>query len=71
MGRVVYASDSVRAVAHCLYALGNSFGSRFSRNCTDSYCRDGAGVVDEGDVKTRVVIAFGLRFEPSARYREQ
>ena len=71
MGRVVYACDSVRAVAHCLYALGNSFKSRLSRDCTDSYCRNGAGVVDEGDVKARLVVAFGLCFEPSARYRKE
>ena len=65
MGRVVFAGDSIRSVAHCLYALSNSFRSRRSGDCADPYCRDGAGVVDEGDVKARVP-AFGLCFKPCA-----
>ena len=66
VGRVVFASDSIRTVAHCLYALCYSFRSRRSRDCADPYCRDGAGVMDKGDVKARVILAFGLCFEPCA-----
>ena len=64
-GRVVFASDSIRTVAHCLYALCNCFRSRRSRDCAEPYCRDGAGVVDKGNVQTRVP-AFGFCFKPCA-----
>ena len=66
VGRVVFASDSIRTVAHCLYALRDSLRSRRSGDCADPYCRNGSGVMDEADVKARVIFAFGLCFEPCA-----
>jgi hypothetical protein len=68
-GRDVFAGDSIRSVAHCLYALRNSFRSRRTGDCADSYSRDGAGIVDKSDVEARVPV-FGCCSEPCAGHRK-